>query len=165
MNLDPERTVASRDTVPARAPHPPAAAARSRRLRVLVVNAAPSDLDAYSSHFREAGFDVHAAADGIEALARAVACRPDAIVIDAAVPTFDGWEFTRRLKSAAATRDIPVVVVSAQDPVRAGDAAAAAGCAALLVKPCRPEDLRAEVERQLDQYRPRPRRRGRAGRG
>ncbi|PYQ47234.1 MAG: response regulator [Acidobacteria bacterium] len=100
----------------------------------------------------------------LEALARAVARRPDAVVIDVAVPVMDGWEVTRRLKAAAATRDIPVIAVTASDPQGARARASEAGCAACLAKPCRPEELREEVERQLGLYRPRPRRRGRAGR-
>lgn len=135
-----------------------------RRPRVLVVNRLRADRDLYSAHLRGAGYDVQVAAEGLEALACAVARRPDAIVVDVASPPLDAWEVTRRLKAAAATRDIPVIAVGAPDPVRGIERARAAGCVACLAKPFRPEDLRAEVERQLDQCRRRPRRRGRAGR-
>jgi len=97
-------------------------------------------------------------------VARAVARRPDAIIMDVAAPGLDGWEVTRRLKAAAATRDIPVIAVGGRDSVHAGERAQAAGCVACLRRPFRPEDLRAELDRQLGQHRPRPRRRGRAGR-
>jgi len=140
------------------------AASRRRRACILVVDDGASARESNAAVLRRAGFDVQVAADGLEALARAVARRPDVVVIDVSVPVMDGWEVTRRLKSAAATRDIPVIAVAASESSRAQARAAEAGCAACLAKPCRPEELRAEVERQLDVHRPRPRRRGRAGR-
>jgi CheY-like chemotaxis protein len=147
-----------RDALPAA---PPLAVRRGPR--VLVVGDAAAVRDHYSADLRGAGLDVQVAADGLEALARAVARRPDAVVIDVAVAGMDGWEIVRRLKAAEATRDIPVIAVGASDH-RERARASEAGCAACLAKPCRPEELREEVERQLDLRRPRPRRRGRAGR-
>ena len=114
-----------------------------RRARVLLVDPVVAERDLLSAHLRGAGFDVQVAADGLEALARAVARRPDAIVMDTGGSRLDAFDLTRRLKAAAATRDIPVIAMSAHDPGR----------------------LEAEVERQLGRHRPRPRRRGRAGRG
>jgi CheY-like chemotaxis protein len=129
-----------------------------RRPRILVVDEARAERDAYSAHLRGAGYDVQVATDAMEAVARAVARRPDAIVLDVAGSGLDGWDVTRRLKAAAATREIPVIAMGGRERAQA------AGCVACLPKPCTPEDLRAELDRQLGQHRPRPRRRGRAGR-
>jgi CheY-like chemotaxis protein len=150
---------------PNMSPHPPYAPPRPRaRRRVLVVDEKRSERDLYSAHLRGAGFDVQVAADGLEALARTVARRPDAIVMDASTPTLDASELTRRLQAAAATRGIPVIALGPRDPARARELSEVVGCAACLPRPLRPEDVRAEVERQLDRHRPRPCRRGRAGR-
>jgi CheY-like chemotaxis protein len=119
-----------------------------RRARVLLVDPAGAERDLFSAHLRGAGFDVQVAADVLEALARAVARRPDAIVMDTGGSRLDGFDLPRRLKAAAATRDIPVIARSATGP----------GASDL-------EELEAEVERQVGRHRPRPRRRGRAGRG
>lgn len=135
-----------------------------RRPRILVVDDARAERDLYSAHLRGAGYDVQVATDGLEAVARAVARRPDAIVLDMAGARLDGWEVTRLLKAAAATRDIPVIAVGGHDLDHAGERARAAGFVASLPKPFPPEALRAELDRQLGQHRPRPRRRGRAGR-
>ena len=143
---------------------PPLSLRSRRRPRILVVDDARAERDLYSAHLRGAGYEVQVAADGLEAIARAVARRPDAIVMGVAAGRLDGWEVTRRLKAAAATREIPVIAVSARDLVQAGERAREAGCVAWLAKPFAPETLRAEVDRQLGQHRPRPRRRGRAGR-
>jgi CheY-like chemotaxis protein len=143
---------------------PPFSVRSRRRPRILVVDDARAERELYSAHLRGAGYEVQVAADGLEAIARAVARRPDAIVMDVAAGRLDGLEVTRRLKAAAATRDIPVIAVTGRDLVQAGELAREAGCVAWLVKPFAPETLRAEVDRQLGQHRPRPRRRGRAGR-
>jgi CheY-like chemotaxis protein len=115
-----------------------------RRPRVLVVNQGAAERDLFSASLRSAGFEVQVATGGLEALAHAVARRPDAIVMAAGAPKLDAGELTRRLQAAAATRDIPVIAMSG--------------------RAFHPEDLGAEVERQLGRHRPRPRRRGRAGR-
>ena len=96
-----------------------------RRPRILVVDDARAERDLYSAHLRGAGYDVQVATDGLEAVARAVARRPDAIVLDMAAARLDGWEVTRLLKAAAATRDIPVIAVNTArghggEAVRAG---------------------------------------------
>jgi CheY-like chemotaxis protein len=143
---------------------PPSSVRTRRRLRILLVDDARADRDLNCAHLRSAGYEVQVASNGLEAVACAVARRPDAIVMDVAAARLDGWEVTRRLKAAAATRDIPVIAMSSLDPVHARERAHAAGCVACLAKPFPPEDLRAELDRQLGQYRPRPRRRGRAGR-
>jgi CheY-like chemotaxis protein len=76
----------------------PILAARPRRRpRVLVVNRLRAERDLYSAHLRGAGYDVQVACEGLEALARAIARRPDAIVMDLASPPLDAWEVTRRL--------------------------------------------------------------------
>jgi chemosensory pili system protein ChpA (sensor histidine kinase/response regulator) len=118
-----------------------------RRARVLLVDSASLEGGLFSAHLRGAGFDVQVVADGFEALARAVARRPDAIVMDTGGSRLDAFDLPRRLKAAAATRDIPVIPMVA----RGRDA-------------FDPKELEAEVERQLGGHRPRPRRRGRAGR-
>ena len=83
---------------------------------------ARAERDLYSAHLRGAGYDVQVATDGLEAVARAVARRPDAIVMDVAAAGLDGWEVTRRLKAAAATRDIPVIAVGGRERARPRDA-------------------------------------------
>ncbi len=53
-------------------------------------------------------FEVLVAEDGEKGVQTALAERPDLVLMDLEMPVVDGWEATRRLKSDAATRDIPV---------------------------------------------------------
>ena len=69
----------------------------------------------YRSALRGAGYAVIAVEDGLDALRRVEQDRPDAVVLDLALPRLDGRDVHRELKAGRGTRDIPIVVVSGTD--------------------------------------------------
>ena len=75
-----------------------------------------------------AGFEVAVATDGAQGVTMAASEAPDLILMDLSLPVLDGWEATRRLKSAPDTRPIPIIALSAH--AMEGDRAKAieAGC-------------------------------------
>lgn len=62
--------------------------------------------------FGSAGFETLVARDGVSAMAEAATKRPDAILLDVAMPEADGWTVLRRLRADQRTRQIPVVLMS-----------------------------------------------------
>lgn len=68
------------------------------------------------------GFRVEEAADGQEALTRIAETRPDLVLLDWMLPAMSGIEVCRQIRRGAATRDLPVIMVTArtedQDAVR-----------------------------------------------
>jgi two-component system cell cycle response regulator DivK len=118
-------------------------------LLVLVVDDNADNRDMCEQYLRFAGCRVETASDGNEGVVKAGALRPDAIVMDLGMPRLDGWEATRRLKADPATRDIPIIVVSAHayrdDRVRA----TAAGADTYLVKPLSPQELLRAIRLML----------------
>ena len=60
------------------------------------------------------GYDVMAAVDGRDALDKVAQRRPDLILLDVMMPHVSGWEVAERLKGDDATRDIPIVFLSAR---------------------------------------------------
>ncbi len=83
--------------------------------RLLVVDDEPNIRELLSTSLRFAGFEVHTAADGEQALAVAEKVRPDLLVLDVMMPGLDGFAVTRRLRERG--RDTPVLFLTAKDDV------------------------------------------------
>ncbi len=120
-----------------------------RRRRVLLVDDYPDAREMYREYLKFSGYDVVEAANGIEALQRAIETSPDIILMDLSLPVMDGWEATRRLKADARTASIPVVALTGHALSGIFEGAAQAGCDAFVTKPCLPEDLVAEIRTVL----------------
>lgn len=82
--------------------------------RVLIVDDVPSNLDILAVSLRD-DYQVQAATNGITALtiARRVP-HPDLILLDVMMPEMDGFEVCRQLKQDPATRNIPVIFITAK---------------------------------------------------
>ena len=117
-----------------------------RAHRVLFVDDHEDARDMYGTILERVGFEVETAHDGAEALRKVETFRPSVVVMDLMMPTLDGVEATRRLKSAPETRHIRVVALTAAVARDRQEAALAAGCDAVLVKPCAPIDLARVVD-------------------
>ena len=104
----------------------------------------------YREYLEFSGFEVVTAANGREAVDRAIALQPDLILMDASMPVLDGWQATRELKANPATRHIPVLALTAHAFDDARQQAKAAGCDGFITKPCLPDDLVSRVRAALD---------------
>src|SRR5439155_15915760 len=127
-------------------PKPEPSAARPR---VMVVDDYPDAREMYSEYLEYCGFEVVQAANGMEALQRAIEAQPDIILMDLSLPVMDGWEATRRLKADPRTENIPVVALTGHALAGISEGAKKAGCDAFVTKPCLPEDLVKEIRRVL----------------
>jgi two-component system, cell cycle response regulator DivK len=103
--------------------------------RVLVVDDNAMNVDLVSFLLTADGMHVQSAADAAQAHARIAGQHPDLILMDIQLPGVDGLELTRRLKTDAATRAIPIVALTAY--AMKGDEARmlAAGCDGYIAKP------------------------------
>ena len=123
---------------------------RPDRRRVLIVDDYVDNREMYGEYLQFAGFDVVEAANGLEALQRAIESPPDIILMDLSLPVMDGWEATRRLKADGRTARIPVMAVTSHALTGASALAKRAGCDAFVAKPCLPQDLVQEIRKVLD---------------
>jgi CheY-like chemotaxis protein len=112
--------------------------------RVLVVDDFPPVRQLFGRYLTLAGMEPSFAADGVEGLMAARASRPDLVLCDLEMPRMDGIALCAALRADAATRRLPIVAVtgSGEDAARA---AMAAGCDAVLPKPCSPALLLATI--------------------
>jgi two-component system cell cycle response regulator DivK len=93
----------------------------------------------YSDYLRAQGWVVFTAGDGRTAIDKAFELRPDAMVLDLAMPRVDGWTVMKEVRASSWTAAMPIVVLSAIGTSR--DDAFETGCDAFLAKPCPPETL------------------------
>jgi len=103
--------------------------------KILIVEDNEMNRDMLSRRLARKGFAVTSAADGAECLRAVVEDRPDLVLMDLSLPVIDGWEATRRLKADAATRDIPVIALTAHVMSTDREKALAAGCDGFATKP------------------------------
>jgi CheY-like chemotaxis protein len=117
---------------------------------ILVVDDEPEIVKLVTRVLAGRGHTITVARDGQEAIDAIAADRPDLVVIDFALPKVDGLEVTRRLKAAAPTRDLPVVLMTVTAPsVADADRQLWAGPDEYVMKPILANVLVQNVERLL----------------
>jgi CheY-like chemotaxis protein len=119
-------------------------------VRILYVEDNPDNVYMLSRRLQRRGFEVIVAGDGAEAVARARDQTPALILMDLSLPVIDGWEATRRLKADPATRDIPVIALTAHAMAGDRERALACGCDEFEVKPVEFDRLIGKIETLLD---------------
>lgn len=127
----------------------PRAGHESTPPKVLVVDDYVDAREMYAEYLRFAGFRVSEAANGVEAIERALEALPDIILMDLSLPVMDGCEATRQLKADARTAAIPILALTGHALAGYPERAREAGCDAFVAKPCLPEDLIVEIRRLL----------------
>jgi DNA-binding NtrC family response regulator len=103
---------------------------------------------------REAGHDVRAAADGVEALVALEERTPDLVISDVQMPRMDGLELLQRVTARWA--QMPVIMVSVMEDVAVVVRAIRQGAVNYLLKPCTPESIQQAVAKALVPGRPAP---------
>jgi two-component system cell cycle response regulator DivK len=116
-------------------------------MRILVVEDNPANLKLVAFLLEEAGYSVLTATDAAVAIELAGTEVPDLVLMDVQLPGMDGLEATRRLKSGANPRHIPVVALTAFAMKGDEDRIRAAGCDGYIPKPIRYQSFLEEVGR------------------
>jgi signal transduction histidine kinase/CheY-like chemotaxis protein/purine-cytosine permease-like protein len=123
--------------------------AGARRL-VLVVDNEETDRGVLLELLEPLGFEIRVAASGHDALDLMVAgLRPDAVLLDLAMPGIDGWETLRRMRKFAGPQP-QVAIVSANAFDRGLDNALGIAAEDFIVKPVRHSELLEWLERKLE---------------
>ncbi|HET7024404.1 MAG TPA: protein kinase [Gemmatimonadales bacterium] len=130
-------------------PAPPA----HTRGRVLIVDDIEENRDVLRRHLTRQGYAVDDAADGAAALRMAAEVSYDLMLLDVRMPGIDGHEVLTRIKRDPATRDIPVVMISAADELATIAACIEAGAEDFLPKPFDPAILGARASASVEKKR------------
>ncbi|MEV6134980.1 response regulator transcription factor [Nocardia sp. NPDC051990] len=116
-------------------------------MRILVVDDDRAVRESLRRSLTFNGYSVDLAVDGVDALDKATAQRPDALVLDVMMPRMDGLEVCRRLRSTG--DDLPILVLTARDSVSERVAGLDAGADDYLPKPFALEELLARLRALL----------------
>jgi CheY-like chemotaxis protein len=113
---------------------------------VLLVDDYRDALEVWEWYLQAEGFRVLTANSGADAVRLAKSAHPDVIVMDLELPGLSGCEAARQIRSAAGTTHIPLIAATGFSHERQLDEARAAGFDRILIKPCDPPQLVAEIE-------------------
>jgi CheY-like chemotaxis protein len=105
--------------------------------------------DMLSRRLQKKGYEVLIAVDGQEGVTMARTQTPALILMDMGLPVLDGWEATRQIKAAPATRAIPIIGLSAHAMTADRERAIAAGCDDFDTKPVELTRLLEKMETLL----------------
>lgn len=101
-------------------------------------------------NLERAGFRVTTACDGLEALEKFQAERPDMVVLDWMMPRMDGFEVLTRLKADPATAEVPVILLTSKAQDQDMFSGWKAGADLYLTKPFNPGELVTFVKQILE---------------
>jgi two-component system sensor histidine kinase/response regulator len=121
----------------------------TEEVTVLIVDDTPANLAVLVDSLEQLDVEVAVAQDAEEALVRADYLRPALILLDVVMPTMNGFELCRRLKSQEHTRDIPVIFMTSSaaegDKLKGFEV----GAVDYLTKPLHVAEVRARVNAHL----------------
>jgi CheY-like chemotaxis protein/class 3 adenylate cyclase len=121
-----------------------------KRPKILIVDDEPFNIAVLEQELGDLDYDTISAADGQEALAQVAAESPDLVLLDIMMPIMDGFEVLARLKADLTTRDIPIIVISANNDMLSVVKGIKCGAEDYLPKPFDPVLLQARISAYLE---------------
>ena len=119
------------------------------RKSVLIVDDSQAVLDALTSAFEDAGYDVASASDGEEVFRKMAAANPDALLLDIYMPKLNGADVCRLVKAHPHWKKTYLVLMSSRISERETDTYKRIGADEVLRKPFDPAHAVALVDRAL----------------
>jgi two-component system cell cycle response regulator DivK len=115
--------------------------------KILLVEDNEMNRDMLSRRLIRRGYEVVIAIDGQQGVDMAGSIAPNLILMDMSLPVIDGWEATRRIKASEATKNIPVIALTAHAMSGDREQALAAGCDDYDTKPIDLARLLPKIEK------------------
>ena len=112
---------------------------------VLLIEDEPNIAEAIRFVLARDGWQVSVVADGSVAVAEVARLRPDLVILDLMLPGKSGLDIVASLRADAATRDLPVMMLTAKGLARDREAALRAGVSLFMTKPFANADIVAQA--------------------
>ena len=127
-----------------------AADVQQKKPDILVVDDTPANLQLLSGMLKERGYRVRPVPSGKLAIQAVQKEKPDLILLDISMPEMNGYEVCERLKADEASKEIPVIFISALDETLDKIMAFATGGVDYITKPFQFEEVEARVRTHLN---------------
>lgn len=116
---------------------------------ILIVDDNPQNVELLHAYLEGLNADLRTAVDGLEALAEVEKRQPDVILLDVMMPRMSGYQACAKLKGSPATRDIPIIMVTALSEIADTERAVESGANDFLTKPVNKLELVTRVKSML----------------
>lgn len=117
--------------------------------KILLVDDSETILQMEQMILAKNSYELILAHDGEEGVAKALATRPDLILMDIVMPKMDGFEAVKKLRDHEQTRDVPIVMVTSKGEAESMEAGYENGCSDYILKPIDRLELLAKVKNLL----------------
>lgn len=115
--------------------------------RVLIVEDNKDNLQIITYALQRAGYEVVAAENGLEGVAKALETRPFFIIMDINLPGIDGIEATRQIRASQISGSTPIVAITSYAMTGDREKIMAAGCNGYIEKPFDPLTVVAQIHK------------------
>ena len=117
--------------------------------KILLVEDNEMNRDMLSRRLQRKGYDVEIAIDGKDGIDKATSGGFDLVLMDMSLPEIDGWEVTRLLREEPATKELPIIALTAHAMEGDREKALDAGCDDYDTKPIELPRLLSKIEALL----------------
>ncbi len=122
-----------------------------RKKKVLVVDDQVDLLEVLRLQFKDEGFAIATATNGVDAIRKARSLLPDVILLDVVLPELDGFAVCETLRNDASTRSIPVIIITGLPGQFPRCAGMESGATDFVSKPINPADIVSKVKALFQQ--------------
>lgn len=127
----------------------PQAQLKANAPRILLVDDHEQNLELLEAYLEEVNANVTTAKDGLDALRMIQSDKPDLLLLDVMMPRMSGFQLAQKLRADAATKDLPIILVTALGEESDIERARDLGIVDFITKPVNKVDLLNRVRAQL----------------
>ncbi len=118
--------------------------------KILIVDDEPFNVDYLEQELEDLNYETISAANGQDALEKIASESPDLVLLDIMMPIMDGLTVLQKVKADPAVRDIPIIVISANNDLKSVVKGIQLGAEDYLPKPFEPALLKARIQSSLE---------------
>ena len=125
----------------------------NKKPRILIVDDEAFNVDYLEQELEDLNYETITAVNGRDALEKVASASPDLVLLDIMMPIMDGYAVLQKVKADPVMRNIPIIVISANNDLQSVVKGIKLGAEDYLPKPFEPTLLQARIQSSLDKKR------------